>query len=80
MEPGTVGWKKIRETFGSEVFHEDGKLNREELGKIIFADGEKRMKLNRITHPLIQKAMMWKLAQLFLKGLLRCNFFCGVYI
>ncbi|KAL4222769.1 hypothetical protein ACF0H5_018809 [Mactra antiquata] len=68
VEPGTIGWEKIRDEFGADVFHKDGKLDREKLGKIIFADNEKRRKLNQITHPEIQKSMMWKLFYCFLKG------------
>ncbi|XP_060607536.1 dephospho-CoA kinase domain-containing protein-like [Ruditapes philippinarum] len=68
VEPGTKAWKKIQQTFGQDVFHENGQLNREKLGQIIFADSSKRTALNRITHPEIQKTMMWKLFMLFIKG------------
>ncbi|XP_045169007.2 dephospho-CoA kinase domain-containing protein-like [Mercenaria mercenaria] len=68
VEPGTKGWEKIRKTFGEDVFHDDGHLNREKLGQLIFADSDKRVALNKITHPEIQKVMMWKLFMLFAKG------------
>lgn len=68
VEPGTPGYKKILKTFGSEVFKEDGSLDREALGKIIFADSSKRQALNGITHPEIYKAILWRLAGLLVKG------------
>jgi dephospho-CoA kinase len=51
--PGTAGAAKTREAFGPEVFQENGELDREKLGAIIFADGEKRTLLNSIVHPLV---------------------------
>ncbi len=51
--PRTAGSAKIREAFGPEVFQENGELDREKLGAIIFADGEKRALLNSIVHPLV---------------------------
>jgi dephospho-CoA kinase len=52
VEPGTVGLQRIVETFGSEVLDGD-KLNRAKLGAIVFANEEKRQKLNSIVHPLV---------------------------
>lgn len=69
VEPGTRGWRKIREIFGSDVLLPDGHLNREKLGQIVFADSSKRQILNGITHPEIYKAIMWRLAALLVKGL-----------
>lgn len=58
--PGTPGSAKIREAFGPEVFQENGGLDREKLGAIIFADGEKRTLLNSIVHPLVfEKQNEW---------------------
>jgi dephospho-CoA kinase len=51
--PGTPGLLAIEEAFGPVVLREDGTLYREKLGEIIFADEEKRMRLNAILHPLI---------------------------
>jgi dephospho-CoA kinase len=52
VEPGTIGLQRIVETFGSDVLDGD-KLNRAKLGAIVFADEEKRQKLNSIVHPLV---------------------------
>ena len=53
VEPGSHGWSKIRERFGEEVFLEDGRLDRERLGRIVFSDKDKRRWLDKLTHPLI---------------------------
>lgn len=68
VEPGRKAWKRIKTEFGEEVFHENGTLNREALGELIFNDVEKRRKLNKITHPEIHKEIMWAAIKYFLKG------------
>ncbi|MHA6251430.1 dephospho-CoA kinase [Oceanobacillus sp. CAU 1775] len=60
VNPGEPASNEIRNTFGAEVFHEDGTLNRERLGQIIFADQSKRSELNAIIHPAIRKRMLEK--------------------
>ena len=69
VQPHTRGWKKIKEKFGSEVFHNDGQLDREKLGQIIFKEPTKRRLLNSIVHPEIYRTILWKLLLLFLKGI-----------
>lgn len=68
--PGTKAWKTIRKQFGDEVIHENGELNREKLGQIIFADASKRRLLNSITHPEIYKSMLWKILKAFVRGMM----------
>ena len=46
VEPGTEGLQAIVDTFGSNVLHDDGTLNREALGAIVFHNEEKRHLLN----------------------------------
>lgn len=53
VEPGTVGLKKIVESFGSAVTAPNGELDRSKLGSIVFEDAEKRSLLNSIVHPLV---------------------------
>lgn len=53
VEPGTVGLARVVATFGDEVLHRDGSLNREKLGSVVFADSEKLAALNAIVHPLV---------------------------
>ena len=50
--------QEIVQTFGREMLAPDGTLNRERLGKRIFADPEARNTLNRLTHPRIRR-LLW---------------------
>ncbi len=43
----------IAQTFGNTVISPDGALNRRALREIVFADPERRLQLEAITHPLI---------------------------
>lgn len=52
-EPDRPAWKAIVELFGREVLNEDGTINRAKLGPIVFADQEKRSRLNSIVHPAV---------------------------
>ncbi|QQK77260.1 dephospho-CoA kinase [Salicibibacter cibarius] len=68
VEPGQPAYEEIKDYFGNDVFHDDGTLDRKALGSIIFADKEKRNRLNKITHPAIQKEMMNKKEALINEG------------
>ena len=56
--PNGLALPAIREKFGDEVFLEDGTLDRRALGRIVFADIEKRHALEAIIHPMIQHKML----------------------
>lgn len=58
VEPGQPALADVAATFGDGVLHQDGSLNREALGEIVFGDAEARRKLNQITHPRIGLRMM----------------------
>ena len=68
VEPGRKAWRLIKKEFGNEVFYDDGRLNREVLGDLIFDDVEKRRKLNEITHPEIYSEMFWAAVRCFFQG------------
>lgn len=59
--------EKIVQNFGREVLAEDEAgnctISREKLGKIIFANKEKRLALNSIMHPEILKVMHKKILE-----------------
>ena len=57
VKPGTPALKEIRNQWGDDVINPDGTLNRQALGKIIFASDQAREKLNLITHPPIRREM-----------------------
>ncbi|KAI9137715.1 dephospho-CoA kinase-domain-containing protein [Paraphysoderma sedebokerense] len=63
VEPGHPALAKIVKTFGSEVLHQNGTLNRAQMGQIIFNDFKKRKILNNITHPWIR----WEIFKRILK-------------
>jgi len=53
--PYKPAWKKIIKLFGEDILKNDLTINREKLGKIVFADQALLKKLNEITHPEIIK-------------------------
>ena len=53
VEPGSPGLLAVAEQFGREMIREDGTLDRERLGSLIFADEQQRQLLNSILHPYI---------------------------
>ncbi|WP_053202991.1 dephospho-CoA kinase [Jiangella muralis] len=53
VEPGTPGLAAVVAEFGPGVLTPDGALDRPALGKIVFADEERRTALNAIVHPLV---------------------------
>lgn len=57
VEPGTPALAEVARVFGQAVLKEDGSLNRQELGRLIFGDEDKRKQLEGILHPPIRKLM-----------------------
>jgi len=53
LEPGQAAYEETVAAFGREVLDAGGKVNRAKLGGIIFADAQKRARLNQILHPRI---------------------------
>ena len=53
--PSKSAWKKIVKIFGKDILQNDLTINREKLGKIVFANQTLLKKLNEITHPEITK-------------------------
>src|SRR5689334_2571885 len=51
--PGTEGLHAITQEFGEEILNTDGTLDRKRLGALIFADEDRRQRLNFILHPFI---------------------------
>jgi dephospho-CoA kinase len=56
VEPGTPGLAQVVAAFGPGILTSDGRLDRPELGRIVFGDEERRQQLNGILHPLIGQA------------------------
>jgi len=53
--PNKPAWKKIVKIFGKNIIQNDMTIDREKLGKIVFANQSLLKKLNKITHPEITK-------------------------
>ena len=51
--PGSPGLDAVAQSFGRDILNDDGTLNRQRLGALVFADEAKRQKLNQILHPFI---------------------------
>ncbi|PRO64309.1 dephospho-CoA kinase [Alkalicoccus urumqiensis] len=68
VEPGTPALEAIERTFGPEVIHPDGTLNREALGEIVFQNEDSRKELNGIIHPEVRRRMKEKAGALEAAG------------
>jgi dephospho-CoA kinase len=54
VEPGTDGLAEVVAEFGPEVLTATGELDRPELGRLVFADPQRRQALERIIHPRVR--------------------------
>ena len=63
VEPGTPALAEIAAEFGPGVLRADGSLDRTALGELVFADEEKRLRLNAITHPRVGELMQRRVAE-----------------
>jgi len=53
VAPHTPGLAQVVGVFGTGILAEDGTLDRQRLGEIVFCDADLRAKLNAIVHPLV---------------------------
>lgn len=54
IEPNTTGFNSVVAKFGSGIVEDNGRISRESLAQIVFADSKKRLELEGILHPLIR--------------------------
>jgi dephospho-CoA kinase len=66
--PDLPAWREIVDTFGAEVLNTDRTINRQALGKIVFADPEGLRRLNRIVHPKMFDRMVELIAEVRAQG------------
>lgn len=57
VQQGEPAYKRIIETFGTDILLPDGEIDRQKLGSIIFHDEQKRKLLNKIVHPEVRRRM-----------------------
>lgn len=55
VQPGTSGYDEVVAAFGPAVVGPDGALDRGALGRLVFADGEARRRLELIVHPQVRR-------------------------
>ena len=63
QSPGTPMLREIAQAFGPELVRDDGSLDREALGAIVFRDEEARGRLGRIVHPGVRAEMARRLTE-----------------
>ena len=68
VEPNSQGAIEIKKAFGSDVFEEDGSLNRQKLGALIFSSAENRQKLDDLLQPLIKIMILDEIEEYRQKG------------
>lgn len=54
---GTPALQELVSTFGEKILKDDGSLDREVLGNMVFGNDEALEKLNKITHPPIRNTL-----------------------
>lgn len=54
LEPGTEALAAVVEAFGQELVGPDGSLDRQALGRLVFAEPQARETLNGIVHPRVR--------------------------
>ncbi|WP_141576965.1 dephospho-CoA kinase [Actinomadura sp. WMMA1423] len=57
VAPGTPGLAAVVAEFGEDVLLPSGALDREKVGRIVFADSARLAALNAIVHPLVGERM-----------------------
>ncbi len=55
VQPGQPALEEIQAGFGNQLVAGDGRLRRDELARIVFADAAARQKLEAILHPRIRE-------------------------
>jgi dephospho-CoA kinase len=66
--PDLPAWREIVDTFGAEVLNADRAINRQALGKLVFANPQALHMLNRIVHPKMFDRMLELIAELRARG------------
>ncbi|MCB6839560.1 dephospho-CoA kinase [Weissella viridescens] len=64
MGPNQPILTEIADVFGDDYIHDDGSLNRQKLGALVFNDDQARQKLDDLTHPRIFSAFEAQMLEL----------------
>ena len=68
VEPGRPAYEKIVAEFGKGILDPEGYIDRKRLGALVFADSEKRKRLESYTHPEIMARRTGILTELEAEG------------
>ncbi|MCU5746090.1 dephospho-CoA kinase [Staphylococcus sp. SQ8-PEA] len=68
VKKGSKGLEQVRAVFGDEAIDENGEMDREFVGEIVFNQPEKRIELNNIIHPIVREIMDIKKQQYLKEG------------
>ena len=68
VEPGQPALQEIQDCFGQKVLRHDGRLNRETLAHIVFADRKAMERLEAILHPRIRDVWQERAARWSAEG------------
>jgi dephospho-CoA kinase len=63
MEPGTRAFGEILAEFGAGVAGVDGRIDRQKLGGLVFAERSKLERLNAILHPRVEEEIVRRFAE-----------------
>jgi dephospho-CoA kinase len=58
VEPGQPALAEIQDLFGKSIVASDGRLRRDEVARLVFADAAARRKLEAVLHPRILQAWL----------------------
>lgn len=61
VTPGSPGIQALTDKFGQQILKEDGQLDREKLGTIIFTDSNSRKFVESVLHPIVRAMWLEKL-------------------
>jgi len=68
MAPGGAAWRKTVARFGDAILRRDQTIDRERLGRIVFADPSARHFMNALVHPLVMAEEKRSIARLEREG------------
>lgn len=66
--PGTPGFDAVVREFGPDFVREDGNIDRQRLGALVFNDESALRRLNAIVHPLVREWMAARTAEAAERG------------
>jgi dephospho-CoA kinase len=68
VEPGSRGLAEVVAAFGTGVLAPDGRMDRKQMGNLVFSDVRKRIQLEGILHPEIKRLAEERIADVAATG------------